>query len=58
MTRIQDLGEACDDAIRRMREIMKGKNVPDDSRNTEVQMKAAGEVIHAYFDYSDDYSRS
>lgn len=52
MTRIEDLGEACDDAVKRMREIVKGENVREDPRNTEQERRASIELIHAYFDYS------
>ena len=55
MTRIADLGEACDKAIKTLSKLMDGEMV--DGGVGQVQMNAAKEAIHAYFQYQSEGKR-
>ena len=50
MSRISDLGEACDEGIKALKEIIAGKS--KDRNAGELRLAASTEAIHAYFDYS------
>ena len=49
MTRIADLGEACDKAIKTLSKLIEGEMV--DEHVGQVQLNASTIAIHAYFDY-------
>lgn len=51
MTRIKDLGEACDQAIETLSELMKGE-VVGSHQELHVRRQAAIDTLHAYFMYS------
>lgn len=50
MSRIADLGEACDKGIETLKDIMDGNSL--DPKLGELRLAAARESIHSYFDYS------
>ena len=52
MTRIADLGEACDKGIKTLSKIMDGDVI--NSVDAQVQLNAAKEAIHAYFQYQSE----
>ena len=57
MSRIADLGEACDAGIKTLKKLMEGSPdaegaLKDNAGLQSVQLSAASEAIHAYFDYS------
>ena len=51
MTRIADLGKACDKAIKTLSKLMDGGLNQDQVEEGHLQLKAATEAIHTYFDY-------
>ena len=50
MSRISDLGEACDEGIKTLKKLM--ETIKADARANEVRLGAATAAIHAYFKYS------
>ena len=51
MSRIADLGEACDEGIKTLKDLMKADQVADFEVQS-IRMKAAAEAVHAYFKYA------
>ncbi len=51
MSRIQDLGEACDDAIKTLRALME-ENGTVDTEMAALREKTAIDTVNAYFSYS------
>ena len=50
MSRISDLGEACDKGTETLKNLM--ETTKADARANEVRLGAATAAIHAYFKYS------
>ena len=51
MSRISDLGEACDQGIKTLKTLMEGDDAMD-STTDRLRLDAAQVAIHAYFGYS------